>query len=216
MLAFTWATVGLSFYTIIFGSSNLGGAVYQAFAFSTLVEIPSKFAAYFICNRFGRKKVTLISLVLTGAFAAAITLIPNMSSFKYILNMTLMMFAKFFVDITYTGISLWTFELFPTVLRLQGMGVCYLSERIGAFQALFLTSVLHQVNSSLPYIILLVVTILASSVGLILPETNKLPTRERYEDFFDTPFRGIIVEPNNDERISEDIQQKNDLIHSYL
>ena len=105
MLAFIWATVGLSFYTIIFESSNLGGDVYQAFAFSTLAEIPSKFAAYFICNRFGRKKATLISLVLTGAFAAATTLIPNMSSFKYISNMTLMMFAKFFVDITYTGIA---------------------------------------------------------------------------------------------------------------
>ena len=198
ILALIWATVGLSYYTIIFQSSNLGGDMYQAFAFSSLAGIPSKFVAYFICNRFGRKKATLISLVLTGAFAAATTLIPNMSSFKYILNMALMMFAKFFVDIAFLGISLWTFELFPTVLRLQGMGVCFLSERIGSFQAPFLTSVLHQVNSTLPYIILLVVTVLAGGVGLILPETNKLPTRERYEDFFDTPFRGNIVEPNND------------------
>ena len=210
IFAFIWATVGLSYYTIIFQSSNLGGDMYQAFAFSSLAEIPSKFAAYFICNRFGRKKATLISLVLTGAFAAATTLIPNMSSFKFILNMTLMMFAKFFVGIAFLGVSLWSFELFPTVLRLQGMGVCYLSGRIGSFTAPFLTSVLHQVNSTLPYIILLVTTVMAGGVGLILPETNKLPTRERYEDFFDTPFRGNIVEPNNDERISEDIQQKND------
>ena len=210
ILALIWATEGLSFFTIAFESSNLGGDMYQAFAFSTLAEIPSKFAAYFICNRFGRKKATLISLVFTGAFAAATTLIPNMSSFKYILNMTLMMFAKFFVDIVSMGVSLWTFELLPTVLRSQGMGISTLSERVGSFAAPFLTSVLHQVNSTLPYIILLVTTVLAGGVGLILPETNKLPTRERYEDFFDTPFRGNIAETNNDDRISEDIQQKKD------
>ena len=52
------------------------------------------------------------------------------------------------------------------------MGVCYLSERIDAFQALFLTSVLHLVNSSLPHIILLVVTILASSAGRVCWKLN--------------------------------------------
>ena len=181
--AFIWATIGLSYYTIVFESSNLGGDMYQAFAFSALAEIPSKFLAYFICNRFGRKKATLISLVLTGVFAAATTLIPNMLSFKFVLNMTLMMFAKFFVDIAFLGIGLWTFELFPTVLRLQGTAISILSERTGSFLAPFLTSVLHQVNSTLPYIILLVTTVLAGGGGVILPETNKQPTRERYEDF---------------------------------
>ena len=116
ILALIWATEGLSFFTIAFESSNLCGDMYQAFAFSTLVEIPSKFAAYFIYNRFGRKKATLISLVLTGVFAAATTLIPEMLLVKFILNMTLMMFAKFFVDIVCTGIQLCTFKLFPTVL----------------------------------------------------------------------------------------------------
>ena len=208
LLALIWATVGLSYFTIAFESSNLGGDMYQAFAFSVSAEIPSMFVTYFICNRFGRKKATLISLVLTGVFAAATTLIPNMLSFKFVLNMTLMMFAKFFVDIALMSLSLWTFELFPTVLRLQGTAISILSERIGSFIAPFLTSVLHQVNSTLPYIILLVTTVLAGGGGVILPETNQLPTRERYEDFVVTPFPGNIVDPNNDERNSGDIQQE--------
>ena len=210
LIAFMWMTVGLSYFIIVFESSNLGGDMYQAYAFSTLAEIPSKLVAYYICNRYGRKKTTLISLVLTGAFSAATTLIPNILSFKFILNMALMMFAKFFVDIAYLGIALWTFELFPTVLRLQGMGISMSSERIGSFLAPFVTSVLHEVNPALPYIILLVITILAGSGGIILTETNHQPTRERYEDFFEIPLRDKIVELNIDERRRGDIEQKRD------
>lgn len=190
LLSFLWLTAAMAYYTITFESSNLGGNMYETFGFTTLGELPSKFVAYFILNRFGRKKSTLTALVLTSGFAAATRLIP-ISSAKYVLDITFMACARLFADVNIIGLYLWSFEVFPTVIRLQGVGVCMIFEKAGGFAAPFLTSVLHQINASLPYIILLISTIVSAGCSwFVLPETCDKPTREKYEDFFERKADG--------------------------
>jgi len=181
---FIWFTVSMAYYTVAFASSNLGGNIYQAFALTCTAEIPSKFAGYFVCTRLGRKKSCLVSLLLASGFALATTAIPVTFAHRYVLNICLMMCARFFADIALQSTYIWTFELFPTVLRLQGTAVCIMFERTGSFLAPFLTSVLYLVNPILPYAILMVFALWAATGGLLLPETNNLPTREEYDDIF--------------------------------
>merc|ERR1712013_862397 len=181
---FIWFTVSMAYYTIAFASSNLGGNIYQAFALTCTAEIPSKFAGFFVCTRLGRKKSCLVSLLLASAFALSTSAIPATFAHRYELNIALMMFARFFADIALQATYIWTFELFPTVLRLQGTAVCIMFERTGSFLAPFLTSVLYLVNPILPYAILMVFALWAATGGLLLPETNNQPTREEYEDIF--------------------------------
>lgn len=181
---FIWFTVAMAYYTIAFASSNLGGNIYQAFALSCCAEIPSKIIGFFVCDRLGRKKSCLISLLLASGFALSTTAIPSTLESAYLANISLMMLAKFFADIAVQATYMWTFELFPTVLRLQGTAVCIMFERTGSFLAPFLTSVLYQVNPILPFTILAVFALWAATGGLLLPETNKQPTREVYEDIF--------------------------------
>jgi len=181
---FIWFTVSMAYYTVAFASSNLGGNIYQAFALTCTAEIPSKFAGYFVCTRLGRKKSCLVSLLLASGFALATTAIPVTFEHRYVLNICLMMCARFFADIALQSTYIWTFELFPTVLRLQGTAVCIMFERTGSFLAPFLTSVLYLVNPILPYAILMVFSLWAATGGLLLPETNNLPTREEYDDIF--------------------------------
>ena len=115
-----------------------------------------------------------------------------------------MMFAKFFVDITSAGIYNFH-QLFWDCKEL-----CYQKEN-RSFLAPFVTSVLHPVNLTLPYIILLDITILASGGGAILPETNLTLTRDLHENAMKTFVKhyfvsGNIEEPNNEDRMSWNIQ----------
>lgn len=181
---FLWFTVSMSFYTISFQSSNLGGDIYQAFALSTLAEVPSKVMGYYVCQYFGRKRSTIISLIMMSIFAVSTVFTPPGFDGKYICNMSLMMVAKFFADISVQGMYIWTFELYPTVLRGQGTAICIAFERLGSFTAPFLTSVLYQVNPKLPMILLVVFACLSACAGVLLRETNKKPTRERFEDMY--------------------------------
>ena len=105
-------------------------------------------------------------------------------SSQYILNIVLSVCGKLALNVTYNGLGLWQFELYPTVLRSQGMAFGLLAENIGSSLAPLLSEVLHEVNSALPYMIMGVFSVCAPLLALILPETKGLPTREKYEDIF--------------------------------
>ena len=178
-----WATVALVYYAIALESANLGGNMYQAFALSAAADLPSNFAAYWACNKLGRKKAVLGSLFLCGIFIGSLALVPRHESYTYHLNITLVVIAKFMVDLAFNGIFIWTFEIYPTCLRSQGWAVCVVVERVGALCVPFLTTMLQRVSHRLPFVIMAIASFGASFVGLVLPETNNMPTRETYEDF---------------------------------
>ena len=76
-------------------------------------------------------------------------------------------------------------ELFPTILRNQGLSLCGVIDRGSMVLIPYLTSMLQQVNQSLPFVVMGVMAFLASAVGLMLPDTKRKATRETYGDFFD-------------------------------
>lgn len=201
-----WATVALVYYAIALESSNLGGNMYQAFALSALADLPSNFAAFWACNYLGRKKAVLGSLFFSGLFISSIALIPHHVAYKYVLNITLVMISKFMIDLAFNGIFIWTFELYPTCLRSQGWAVCVVFERVGALVVPFLTTVLQSISAILPFIIMGVIAVLAAFCGLILPETNKQPTRETYDDF----FRDNISESSFSDGIVNELDSEED------
>ena len=182
-----WSTIALFYFTISLESSKLGANIYNVFALSSLVELPGTLLTMYVCDRLGRKGTVLGTLFVASLFAAAIAIIPrSYSEHHIVLGLTFAILVKFFVNITYVGIYIWTFEMFPTVVRSQGLAVSAVFERVGALCAPFLITVLQSVTYTMPFIILAVVGILAAVVGLLLPETNGLPTRDVYEDFFVT------------------------------
>ena len=186
VLGLLWLTAGVSFYMITFESSNLGGDMYSSFAYSTVAALPSNFLATYALNRFGRKRFILICLVIAGALTGSTTVIPSSFANIYTARIVLLSLANFFVFSALLGCYIWTFEIFPTTLRLQGWGICIALERLGSFSAPFLTTVLQQYNSRLPYICVMILCILSATAGLTLPDTNKIGTRESFDDFFET------------------------------
>ena len=180
-----WVTVPIVEYSIALESSKLGGDMYQAFAFSTLADFPAVIMCTYICDRFGRKKCILGGLFTSGIIVGLIAIIPRSISYRYVINIVMMTSARFVNVTAFFGIYTWTFELYPTVVRSQGMAVCAAFERIGLISVPFITDLLQKVNYVLPFLLICALAIVASLIGMFLPETNKLPTREKYDDFYE-------------------------------
>ena len=183
-LGFVYGAMALVYYQIALESSNLGGDIYETFTLSALADIPSYFVALYTCNRFGRKNTVSVSLFLSGIMIGSIASIPPTHSSRYAIRLALALASKVFVNIGFMGIYIWAFEIFPTVLRSQGFTVCGCIEKIAALSIPFITSGLQEVNVILPYALIGVIAVLIALVVQVLPETNKLPTRETYEDMF--------------------------------
>ena len=179
--SFIWLTTAMLYFAITLESSKLGGNMYKVFAFSVVVEIPGSFAALFLCNRVGRKRCILGSLLLCGFFVGGIALVPRSLT---ALSIVLALVAKFFVNLTFNAVYIWTFEINPTVIRSQGLNFCATLGYAGGIFSPYLVGTLQNVDRALPFVTMSLVAVCACACGLLLPETNGLPTRETYGDYF--------------------------------
>ena len=75
-----------------------------------------------------------------------------------------------------------TFEIFPTPVRSQGMCICIIFERGGICIVPYITNVLQKTSFALTFLVVGGVALLASLLGLVLPETKGSPTRESFDD----------------------------------
>lgn len=180
-----WTTSSMLYLAIGLESSKLGGDMYTLFLIMTLIDLPAGVTPIFLLKRGGRKKVIVGSIFAGALFVGGIALIPkSFSMHHHMLPIGFALAAKFFATISYNSLYVWTFEIYPTVIRSQGLSFCNIFERLGCLFSPFLVGMLQNVNYKLPFITMSVVAICATFVGLILPETKGSPTREAFEDFF--------------------------------
>ena len=188
-----WFAVGLIFYGLSLESSDLGGNMYFNMILSSLADFPGCFVCAYFCSRFGRKKSVLVSIFICAVLMVGIAAIPKSWSRGFVTRISLALIGKFFINVAFSGFYIWSFELFPTVLRAQGMIVNIITCHIGASIAPFIVSVLQGIYPPLPFIVMSGIAFVATVFGLVLPETNKKPTRETYEDFFDKQENVVTV-----------------------
>lgn len=182
-----WFTNGLVYYALSLEAADLGGDIYTNFVMVAFADVPGNILAIYICNRFGRKKSTLLSFLIGGLLLGCIAPIPKSYSHGHIIRIVLALIGKCCIDISFSGFYIWTLELYPTVVRTQGMTICQISCRVGSASAPFIVNVLRNVWPPLPFIIMCGASILAALMGLILPETSGKATREKYEDIYTKP-----------------------------
>ena len=181
-----WLTIAMNYYAIGLESSKLGGNMYQVFGISVICEIPGSLACLYFCNRFGRKKTILTALTCTAILTSAIASVPRAYAEPHpTVNITFALFAKLFANVAYCSMFVWSFELNPTVIRSQGLLLFNVLENMGGIAAPFLVGVLQNLSYILPFIVMSAVTAATCALALTLPETNNMPTRESYDDFFD-------------------------------
>jgi len=184
-LGLLYFAIGLIAYQVNLEADRLGADIYISYALSTLADIPGYVAAFYLCDKIGRKTSVLTSVSLSGLIMASIALVPGASSNRQTIRLALAILSKIVIGVGNYGFFVWLFESFPTVIRAQGGTVSIVFHQIGVIAIPLFNATGQKHNPLLVYVFVGVYAVVASIIGCALKETNNKPTRETYQDMLD-------------------------------
>ncbi|XP_023420151.1 solute carrier family 22 member 12 [Cavia porcellus] len=193
-----WFAFGFTFYGLVLDLQTLGSNVFLIQVLIGVVDIPTKIGTKLLLGRLGRRPSQAGSLMLPGLCILANTLVPhNMSS----LRSTLAVLGLGSLGSTFSCITVYSNELFPTVLRMTAVGLGQMAARMGAILGP-LVRLLSIHSPSLPLLLYGAVPLLSGLAALLLPETRNLPLPDTLQDLqnqtvkkatHDTPGPSILA-----------------------
>ena len=198
-----WVVLPVLYYTISAQSMNYSCDVYLNYLLASMADVPAFFLVTYTNDAIGRKKTTLFGCLLSGILIGLVPAIPRSFHYNYLFKMGLTVAARLCCSVAFSGVWVWTSELFPTVMRAQGMAVCGIFEKAAMIGVPVICTLLQSLAFYLPFIVMGVMGVLGFLIGLPLPETKNQQTREAYEDFFAKKVVAVINEVGIDNDGSE-------------
>ncbi|XP_077718363.1 solute carrier family 22 member 12 isoform X4 [Canis aureus] len=173
-----WFAFGFTFYGLALDLQALGSNIFLLQALIGVLDIPAKIGTLLLLSRLGRRPTQAVSLVLSGLCILANTLVPYELG---ALRSALAVLGLAGLGAAFTCISIFTGELFPTVLRMTAVGLGQMAARGGAILGP-LVRLLGVHGHSLPLLVYGAVPVLSGLVALLLPETQSLPLPDTIQD----------------------------------
>ncbi|XP_018418176.1 PREDICTED: solute carrier family 22 member 15-like [Nanorana parkeri] len=182
LLMYIWYVCSLVYYGLTLNAGDLKGNLYLNVALSGLVEVPAfPLCLFFIEKSWsGRGKSTAGFLIFAGIACIFSMFLPDNNSLG--LNPAIpALLGKLSVSAAFNVVYIYTSELYPTVVRNAGLGVCAMACRFGGILAPFVPS-MKSLNPSMPFMAFGISGISAGILSLLLPETLNKPIAECIED----------------------------------
>ncbi|XP_028166460.1 organic cation transporter protein-like, partial [Ostrinia furnacalis] len=147
-------------------SEGLGLDFFVTFTLTSATEIPSVTLLALILDRYGRRMLTCVPLLIAGSLTLIAAAVP-----KGIPQVTLAIMARFCTNMSYNAAIQWSAELLPTGVRASGTSLIHVSGYVATVVSPFIVYS-ERVWRPLPLLILGAVGLVASAVGVLLPETR--------------------------------------------
>ncbi|XP_047631340.1 solute carrier family 22 member 12 isoform X2 [Phacochoerus africanus] len=173
-----WFAFGFTFYGLALDLQALGSNIFLLQALIGVVDIPAKICTLLLLSRLGRRPTQVASLVLAGLCILANMLVPHE---MVALRSALAVLGIGGVGAAFTCITVYTGELFPTVIRMTAVGLGQMAARGGAILGP-LVRLLGVHGASLPLLVYGAVPVLIGLAALLLPETQSLPLPDTIHD----------------------------------
>ncbi|KAJ9531751.1 hypothetical protein QJQ45_021899 [Haematococcus lacustris] len=178
ILAYVWCVLCMCYYGISLAVNSLQGSIYLIFLLAAAAEIPANLLGMWLIERIGRHNTLAAGILLAGLSCLVCSFCPP--------GPTQAIFAaigKFGCAGAFTIASIFTSELFPTLVRSAVLGAENESARLGGIAAPFVVLLGTQLhNPSLPFVLFGVTSVLAGLLILTLPETLGAPLPDTMQD----------------------------------
>ncbi|ELU09061.1 hypothetical protein CAPTEDRAFT_121679 [Capitella teleta] len=175
-------TDSLMYYALSLNTGSLPGGVFFTTFLAGAVEVPANLIAVFFMGwRFtGRRLTCSLSMLIAGgaSLIQIYTILENVETAQTVLAMV----SKGFVTVGFSGIYVFTSELFPTEVRNVGVGSASMCARVGGMIAPYMGPSLEGVWKPLPSVLTGGLAILAGLLTLLLPETLDQPLFSTVEE----------------------------------
>ncbi|XP_069395192.1 solute carrier family 22 member 7-like isoform X2 [Paralichthys olivaceus] len=173
-----WYGVASTYYGISLNIGGFGLNMYLTHFIYAAIEVPAKLMVYCFLNIIGRRKCQSGTLLLTGICIAINIFLPKD---LWHLRTVVAILGKGLSEAAFTTVFLYTSELYPTVLRQNGLGYTNFVSRLGVAVAPLIL-LLEDVWTLLPQIIICSVAVVSGLASLLLPETLRVKLPETIEE----------------------------------
>ncbi|XP_078605268.1 organic cation transporter protein-like [Branchiostoma floridae x Branchiostoma japonicum] len=172
-----FATVAV-YYALVIGSADLAGDPYLNFVLGALLEIGLSLVGLVAMEKLGRRPVVGGFLFLSGAACLAVAATPTerQDVIRYI-----SLLGRCAIGVAFTTLTVYSPEVFPTVVRTMGVGVANMSSRAGGILSPFV-SLLADVWPPLPMLTFGILCTLGGAGVFSLPETFGMLLPDTLED----------------------------------
>ncbi|KAG8230554.1 hypothetical protein J437_LFUL010155 [Ladona fulva] len=166
----------LAYYSLMLNVSNMTGNPFLNYFYQSVVELPGYTLATWCADRIGRRWTQAGFFVLL--FATCATLV-GVVQVEYLsgLTVTLAIFAKFCVCVTFFTVYIHALETYPTCLRQTGTSTNSLLASIVGVIGPYIVYLGTSVDSRYPFVVLGSCSLVGGVAATLLPETlhAKLP-----------------------------------------
>ncbi|KAL9873251.1 organic cation transporter protein-like [Glossina fuscipes fuscipes] len=179
VMVYQWLNACMVLYGAAEYISNLGGNIFINVFISGALGIPGCIVCIYMTKYLGRR----LSLILSNLVSAICFLVIGcITAFNNVIVMTFAVIGLFGATVTFPNLYLYAGEIFPTVVRTTGVGLCSSVGRIGSMMAPFVTSDLALYSSIIPPLVYGVIAGVGFLLTFLLPETRGRPVPETLED----------------------------------
>ncbi|XP_072938450.1 organic cation transporter protein-like [Epargyreus clarus] len=127
--SYMWITCTFVYYGLSINSVSLAGNRYLNFMLVGFVEMPANAVCLLVLNRFGRKRIIIITYVLSGCLCISLSMLPKDHIWGPLI---LYLCGKFSITVAYSSVYIYVSEVFPTNARQSLLAICSTTGRIGS------------------------------------------------------------------------------------
>ena len=177
-------TNGLVYFGASLASGDLGtGSLYLNFLLVSLVEFPALLLASYCCNRFGRKRSTMVPITLAGLTTFLIAFTPPTTPTFTACRVVLGMLGKLAISMSFPCAFNLLVEAYPTNIRSEVLGIMDISVNVGGASAPWVARGLARYSKQLPFLVMGAMGLISGLLCWVLPETKGVPMKESQFDF---------------------------------
>ncbi|XP_052533996.1 solute carrier family 22 member 15-like isoform X4 [Tympanuchus pallidicinctus] len=197
VLMYIWYVCSFVYYGLTLNAGELGGNLYLNVALYGLVEVPAfPLCMFFIEKSWSGRRKTMMWFLIFAGFACIFTMFLQKNAGLLLSPTLLALCGKMMVSAAFNIAYIYTSELYPTVLRNAGLGVCSMSCRFGGILAPFVPT-MKSLSPSVPFVVFGISGLSAGFLTFLLPETLNKPIAESIEELQSPKYRVLKDEKAN-------------------